>query len=130
MRSAMRSVIVVVGMSGAVLVAACGDDGNQPDFCSDGATTLNALGTLDVDPASNQFEEAVNVLESVDPPAAIADDWTAVVETLALLGDVESIDPETLADLNQRFAELDDARARIDQYIREECGTDAGDPDD
>lgn len=108
-------------VAGAVLPTACGDDGDQATVCGDGATTLVALQTIDLDPASPDFAEAVDTLEAVEPPDEIADDWDALVDVLVSLRDAEDFEPEELPAVFQRLGELDSERARIDEYIREEC---------
>lgn len=109
-------------MAAALALVACGDDGDdQADVCGDGATTLAALQTIDLDPSSPDFAEAVDTLEAVEPPAAIAADWDALVDVLVSLRDAESFDQAELPALFQRLQDLAEERARIDDYIREEC---------
>lgn len=109
-------------MAAALVLVACGDDGDgQGTVCGDGATTLAALQTIDLDPASQDFMEAVDTLEAVEPPEEIAEDWDALVGVLVSLRDSESFDQDQLPAIFQRLQELDEERARIDDYIREEC---------
>jgi hypothetical protein len=115
--------------------------GNDGDFCSEIAAAGEELQDISEDPdltdpetALGATEETLETLRSIDPPAEIADDWNLVVSYIEAvadsLRDLDATDPagmvqqleELGAELEQQFADFDEAGTRIDQYLRDECG--------
>jgi hypothetical protein len=115
------------------------DDGG--DFCSEIEAAGEELQEIaegpdltDPEAALGATEETLDTLRSIDPPAEIADDWNLVVSYIEAVGDglrnLDATDPAAMvqqleelgAELEQQFATFDEAGARIDEYLRDECG--------
>ena len=115
--------------------------GSGGDFCSDIEAAGEELQEISEDPdltdpetALGATEETLETLQSIDPPAEIADDWSLVVSYIEGvadgLRDLDATDPagmvqqleELGAELEQQFAAFEEAGTRIDQYLRDECG--------
>ncbi|SDD49143.1 hypothetical protein SAMN05660690_4357 [Geodermatophilus telluris] len=147
-----RRLHLTLGGVAVVLLSACGGDGGEPagepaasqgaaaagtttsggsDFCAQAAgiderveAALTDLG--DDASLSDTMRELGTDLRSVEAPAPIAGDWTALADGLdqlaGALAEVDLTDPGSLAALDQLEGDLDTASANVDTYLREECG--------
>ncbi|HKY68290.1 MAG TPA: hypothetical protein VJM49_18035, partial [Acidimicrobiales bacterium] len=94
-RSPLARRIVGLAAVPALLVglAACGDDDDSAGgggFCDDARSMDESLADVDVsDTSSAGFDDAIEAMSNLDPPAEIADDWNTMVESLQSLADVD-----------------------------------------
>lgn len=103
--------------------AACGDDDDDSaggDFCDQAREMDTAFDDIE-DPTSEQFQDAIDRIRAMDPPAEISDDWNQLVSALDALEDIdlENPDPEALAAFDGE--EMQAASDRIDEYMSSEC---------
>ncbi|MGH8824783.1 MAG: hypothetical protein ACRDVN_09930 [Jiangellaceae bacterium] len=97
---------------------------DQLDSVVDGDALADPSAALDV------VEEALDTMRSIEPPAEIAEDWTAVTsfteDMISSLDDIDVTDPSAMEDLAQELEQdaevLDDAADRVDRYLEDECG--------
>ena len=97
------------------------DDSAGGDFCDQADTLDQTFDEID-DPTSAQFNEAIERIQAMDPPAEIEDDWNQLVRALDAFQDIdlENPDPEALAAFDSE--EMQEASDRVDEYMAEECG--------
>ena len=147
----------LVGLSGVVLLAACGGsdagagadapasssasapaaDGSPAaggdEFCTQAAgldERVDAALSESADDASlpDAFRSLAEELRAIAAPDAIADDWTTMhtgLDRMAdALSDADLSDPDSLEALDTAEGDLDGASARVETYLREECGID------
>jgi hypothetical protein len=118
--------------------AATGDD---EGFCAEveaAGDELQSLGQgpdfTDVEDAANALRQSRDTLQSIEPPAEIADDWSTVISyfdaAVTSFEDLDFSDPVKLEQqleelttvLEQGSADLEKAGTRIDAYLKDECG--------
>ena len=128
-RSPLARRIVGLAAVPALLVglAACGDDDDSAGgggVCDDARSMDESLADVDVsDTSSAGFDDAIEAMSNLDPPAEIADDWNTMVESLQSLADVDISDPAAIEQLDQaQFADADEAFENVGTYLEEECG--------
>ncbi len=147
MRTLMNRRIALVATAALALggLAACGDDdggSSASSFCDDVTEVDEAFSTLDEDiedpsQLSTIFTEVQASLDAIDPPSEIAEDWgtltSALGEVVDVVEDIDFEDPEALAslgeelaDLEERFGDVEAAGDRIQEYASEECGIELG----
>jgi hypothetical protein len=117
------------------------DTGDDEGFCAEVEAAGDELENLgadadftDVEDAANALRESRDTLQSVDPPAEIAEDWSTVISYFdtAVTGS-ENLDLSDPAELEQQLddlttlleegsTELEEAGTRIDAYLKDECG--------
>jgi len=137
----------VAGAAAVVLLAACGGDGGSSTANADSsaAETDTASGEFcdragDIDERVNEVlsqlddgssvPEAIHAtadeLRAIEAPAAISDDWTALVDGLDqiadALADLDLTDGESVAALEDIGNRLDTASTNVENYLDEECG--------
>jgi hypothetical protein len=131
----MRKMITALVAAGLLFTAACGGDdddsadggggggGGGDEFC-DRAVAL--FSDTDIDD-----EEAIEQLESLDPPDEIADDWQALVEgsQSAAAGELDATDPDA-AEFEEQYNQLIEATTNVYNYLGEECGLEGFSPVD
>jgi hypothetical protein len=144
----------VAGAAAVVLLAACGGgssgngsaatqeaagDGQEEtaagdgtaDFCDQAAGIDErvdaALSDVDGDPSlSDAFRQIAVDLRTIEAPAEIASDWTALATGLDRMadafGEVDLTDLDSLDALDQAEGDLTTASDDVDRYLRDECG--------
>lgn len=117
----LASVLAVI-----VAISGCGDDGDSSDVCEGGVDGLDALLSAAPDPGSDDFAEAVDQLEQVEPPGAIADEWQALVDALVEQRDLDSGDIAEVNRANESLRSLDEELGRIESHIEDSCGESVG----
>lgn len=139
-----------LAMAAAVILAlgamaACGDDdgqGTAASFCDQIAGVDEAFDSIDDDvddptQLGSIFGEVEDALDSIDPPSEIADDWNTLTDVIGevvdAVEDVDFEDPaalatlgEEFAELETRFADLEESTERIEVYADEECDIQLG----
>lgn len=151
----MRKTMIALVSAGVLLLGACGDDGD--DSAGDDTTTttagdgddsnaedgasgdfceqIEALPTelTDIDNENlARFDEAIDEMQNIEPPDAIAEDWTTFVDgmsTLSGIGDLGLSDEDASEEFTERLFGLDqqamtDASQNISEYISSECDID------
>jgi hypothetical protein len=131
----MRKMITALVAAGLLFTAACGGDdddsadgggggGGGDEFC-DRAVAL--FSDTDIDD-----EEAIEQLESLDPPDEIAEDWQTLVEgsQAAATGELDAADPEAAAEFEEQYNKLIEATTGVYNYLGEECGLEGFSPVD
>jgi hypothetical protein len=106
------------------------------EFCSQAADALSQVepaftGQGD-DPAAlaPALQQAADTVRGIDPPSAIADDWTALADGIEqfaqAFAEVDAGDPASAAELQQRSAEiisqLSTSATNVQTYLAQECG--------
>ena len=106
------------------------------EFCTQSQELLDGLGAAfsDQDPASVEtaFSQAAEGFRSVEPPAEIEKDWTALGDGLeeyaAAFAELDQQDPESVTAFQQRTSslqgELTGSATNVETYLNEECGID------
>lgn len=131
----------------AGVLAACGDDGggaggggDKEAFCrlasSDELEGFDSLEDFDPN-ASDDMAELDSALDELTDtaPTAIRDDVRIVAEgvreLVEVLSEIDTSDPDALAELTERAEELEGMQAEmerstenVDRYLEEECGID------
>jgi hypothetical protein len=82
------------------------------------------------------LQEGVDEIRTIEPPAEIAADWSALADGLERIAtafaDVDVNDPAAQQSLGQVAgevqAELGAASTNVENYLRDECGIGAGEP--
>jgi hypothetical protein len=130
----VRKMTIALVCTGALLLAACGDDDGDDVDAADSEFCQQFRGVQegfdedeqDFDEAMDQLEEALNELRTLDPPSEIADEWETYLDGLEAFTEFDPTDPEAAEaaqqDLDQE--ELQDAMQTVDTYLRDECGID------
>jgi hypothetical protein len=114
------------------LVAACGGDddssssgsgsdggsgGSQSgeDFCTEFESLNQRMSDIN-EPTGDQLQEALDQLQSIDPPAELQDEWAALADSLENLdfNDPTNADPAAA----QKFSDAIDG---ISAYVDEHC---------
>jgi hypothetical protein len=112
------------------------DDARKEAFCADVPDLLqgirmnvNIANTVGGDQAIDILSDQVAKLEAVEPPADVADEWTALVDTWTSFRDLlaEAIDspPEEaealIAELEPYQQRLTDTGAAVDEWGQANC---------
>ncbi len=118
-----RSPIVILAAVCTLTLAACGDDGgggSADEFCSN----LAASQSIDVEGADDPTA-AIAALRDLQgsAPDAIKDDLRLIIDALAALTDLDftNTSEEDIAALEEQFADLEDASARLETWAQENC---------
>jgi hypothetical protein len=146
-----RTALFRVGVGGAaavLLLTACGGDPDPSsaatsaaeqgsagedatEFCAQAAGIDErvdaALADGEDDPSlSEAFRQIATDLRGIEPPTAIAADWTAMAAGLDRMADafgqVDVTDLGSLEALEQAEGDLTEAGDRVDDYLGDECG--------
>jgi hypothetical protein len=106
------------------------------EFCTEAADFGQSIsssfsGTEDPAEAEAQIRQAAEQIRGIEPPAEIADDWTALADGFERLADTvggatSPNDPEAAAKLQQELQGLQEAGTNVQTYLQEECGIDTG----
>ncbi|GAB3324918.1 hypothetical protein GCM10027451_49490 [Geodermatophilus aquaeductus] len=121
----------------ALLLAGCSSEEAErqeafcaevPDLLSDITDDVNAIQS-DPQSAPQVLDEAVQQLEDVDPPEAVADEWDDLVTSWRALSDLldqaDLSDPAANADLAPQLQELQgdlvSSGEAVDAYGEENC---------
>lgn len=107
------------------------------EFCTQAAAIPDSLGDSFADSADPEalttgLQTAAETLREIEPPAEIADDWTALGDGLAQaassLEGIDVTDPEAAAQLQAELGELQaqltTSGANVETYLRDQCGID------
>lgn len=113
--------------SGALALAACGDDGGgESAFCDDYRELSQQFNVSEIRERADEFEAA---MREIDPPEEIADDWNVIIENADLLGmsgsdlrEEVGDDPSQVEELQGKMQEVSAATERVDDYWRDSCG--------
>ena len=121
----------------ALLLAGCSSEEAErqeafcaevPDLLSEITDDVNAVQS-DPQSAPQVLDEAVQRLEAVDPPEAVADEWNDLVSSWAGLSDLldqaDLTDPSANADLAPQLQELQgelvSSGEAVDAYGKQNC---------
>jgi len=131
----MQRSMVGLAVVGLLMAAGCGGDddggdgdsaegsggGSTEEFCA-GFNDVNEQ-FVDIDPAEDPeaFDEAVELLRDLDPPAEVADDYATVLEGFEALAETDVNDQEALADVQEEFAEDEEAFTAVSEFVEQEC---------
>jgi hypothetical protein len=106
------------------------------EFCTQAADFGQSIsssfsGTEDPAEAEAQIRQAAEEIRSIEPPAEIADDWTALADGFESLaetvgGATSANDPEAAAELQAQLQGLQEAGTNVQTYLQQECGIDTG----
>lgn len=108
-----------------------GGGGGGGDFCEQ----IQALPT-DLGEMSNEslarFDDAVDEMQNIEPPEAIADDWNTFVDAVTTLSGISELglsDEEASQEFTERLFGLDQqslnaANENLVNYVNEECDLD------
>jgi hypothetical protein len=105
--------------------------GDVSDFCSEAAGIDErvdaALADAGDDPSLTEaFRQIAADLRGIEPPAAIAADWSAMAAGLDRMadafGEVDVTDLGSLEALEQAEGGMTEAGDRVDAYLSDECG--------
>lgn len=105
------------------------------EFCTSSQELLEGLGAAFSDQADAEsvraaFEQAAEGFREIEPPPAVADDWTALADGLeqyaAAFAELDESDPESVAAFQERTGvlqgELTAAATGVESYLAAECG--------
>jgi hypothetical protein len=115
---------VTVGL--VLVVAACGDDGDEEGISPFCAESQAAVAELDEQPSLDELGEAWRQVEE-PAPESISDDWDLVLERWDELANPPQPDTEGELDLEEaearaeRGRELDLAWRSVSTYLRDVC---------
>jgi hypothetical protein len=114
-------------------------DAAGSEFCTEAAAIQERIGstlTEQSDPAAlpQALQQAAAEIRAVEAPPEIADDWNALADGVeqiaAAFASVDFNDPNAVATFQQQVGELQtelaSASTNVENYLREECGIDAG----
>lgn len=123
-------------LAGAMLVGACGGDGEGPaqasgttsspresaaaEFCAGANALYSQFVSAGTDPATGAMQEVFASAERLTPPGEIAADWQLILDSLAPLvnGDVNVDDPAVMEQVTANAA----AYQRVGSYVSTTCG--------
>ena len=143
----MRKMTIALVCTGALLLAACGDDdGDDVDDTDDAAAPAadtdfcqaiqgiddryaDEPPTADPEEAADQMEEVLSDLRNIDPPSEIEEEWATYLDALDAFTQIDLTDPEAAAE-ELDFAEMQGAIQTVETYIREECGVGGAEQDE
>jgi hypothetical protein len=117
--------LAVAAAIAVVTGAACGGDSAGGDratraFCDDYA------GYQDRFSAGASYEDVLEALRVLDPPAEIADDFSALARAVEAMTTVDTSDPAAVAAFQEETSSAaQEANANILEYVATECGDDA-----
>lgn len=108
-----------------------GNGGASGDFCEQIEALPTELTNIDNENLA-RFDEAIDEMQNIEPPEAIAEDWTTFVDgmaTLSGIGELGLSDEEASQEFTDRLFGLDqqamtDASQNISEYISSECDVD------
>lgn len=115
-----------------VTATACGGDdddsadgggGDSSSFCDDVRALEDEFGDAN-DSDAETFDAAMQAFSQLDPPAELAEDWELMMSSLDLMSDIDIENPESID--QDAMAEAGEAADRVNTYMEEECGVDAG----
>lgn len=154
----------VAGAAAALLLTACGGGGDSSGsassssasgttssssaeatgaasgstFCTQAQALVTNLGaaatSTDPSTASQQFQQLADSVQAIDPPAQIAQDWSALADGLQQLArtaaQTDFTDPAQAQKFQQASASLATKLAtpsqNVQKYLTEQCGIDTG----
>jgi hypothetical protein len=123
----MGRFVAGVAVAGLLIAAGCGDDGGSAsseatdEFC-DGFSRINERFS-DINPVTNPeaLQEALDMLRDLDPPKEIADEYDTVLEGFEALAEIDINDPEAVAQVQEDFADAEDAFNTVGDFVDREC---------
>ena len=104
------------------------------EFCTEAAAIQERViesfsGTDEQSDLGAIFQQAAEEVQAIDPPAELADDWTAFAEGLQEFADISQIDfndPQAATEWQAQAAEVQAKYAaaftRVETYLATECG--------
>lgn len=114
----MRKVLAITAITVAAAAGCGGDGGSTESFCEDLTEVRAHLDVLDQnDPQA--LDEAVAVLDDIDPPGEISDAYDNVLELYKIVADNDA--SVTDPDLATRFADLREDITKIEDFTTENC---------
>jgi hypothetical protein len=124
----MGRFVAGLAVAGLLMAAGCGDDGGgsasseaTDEFC-DGFNEINdqfSDNNLVADPEA--LQEALDMLRDLEPPEEIADDYERVLEGFEALAEIDINDPEAVAQVQEDFADAEDAFNTVGDFVDREC---------
>ena len=108
--------------------------GADSEFCTEAAAIQERViesfsGTDEQSDLGAIFQQAAEEVQAIDPPAELADDWTAFAEGLQEFADISQIDfndPQAATEWQAKAAEVQTRYAaaftRVETYLATECG--------
>jgi hypothetical protein len=115
-----------------IVVAACGG-GQGDDGGGDGAGGDRAARAFCAEYADYQgrfsagasYADVLEALRALDPPAAIADDFSALARAVEAMTAVDTSDPAAVAEFQEETSTAaQEANGNILEYVASECGGD------
>jgi hypothetical protein len=121
--SRMRAATLAAAAAATLVVAAgCGGaEGASRDpatraFCDE------YTGYQDRFSAGASYEDVLDALRALDPPAEIAEDFSALARAVEALTTVDTSNPEAVAEFQESTsADAQEANANILEYVATEC---------
>ena len=116
-----------VAVVGLLMAAGCGDDDDSTSseatetFC-DGFNEINDEFS-DINPVADPgaLEDALDMLRDLEPPEEIADEYERVLEGFEALTEIDITDPEEVAQVQEDFADAEEAFNTVGDFVEEEC---------
>jgi hypothetical protein len=123
----MGRFVAGVAVVGLLMAAGCGDDDDRTsseateEFC-DGFNEINDQFS-DINPVADPgaLEDALEMLRELEPPEQIADEYERVLEGFEALTEIDITDPEEVAQVQEEFADAEEAFNTVGDFVEEEC---------
>ena len=123
----MRRTLIGLVAAGAVVVAggcsdadddtAASDSGDSGEFCDTFEQLVADASSEDSDP-----DAARETLENLEPPSEIQEEWNQYLPVVLRAEDVDTSDPEAVAQFQAEQSEVASAGQAVNQYLAEDCG--------
>jgi hypothetical protein len=124
----MRRTLIGLVAAGAVVVAGgCSDadddsassdsGGGSGEFCDTFEQLVADASSEDSDP-----DAARETLENLEPPSEIEAEWNQYLPVVLRAEDVDTSDPEAVAQFQAEQSEAAPAGQAVNQYLAEDCG--------
>ena len=123
----MGRFVAGVAVVGLLMAAGCGDDDDSTSseatetFC-DGFNEINDEFS-DINPVADPgaLEDALDMLRDLEPPEEIADEYERVLEGFEALTEIDITDPEEVAQVQEDFADAEEAFNTVGDFVEKEC---------
>jgi hypothetical protein len=124
----MRRTFLGLATAGLLAVIGCSDSdvgggqaasggGSAEEFC----TEFQALDERFADDPDASIDDVISALESLDPPAEIADDFQEVLDVARESAELDPSDSEAIAEFQETAEESVEAEQRVTEFLDEEC---------
>lgn len=128
----MRRFVAGLAVVGLLMAAGCGDDDGGAsseeisEFC-DGFNEINEQFS-DINPVADPeaLDEALDMLRDLEPPAEIADEYETVLDGFEALSEIDINDPEEVAQVQEEFADAEEAFNAVGDFVEDECSSRPG----